>query len=287
MKLLNKLERKFGRFAIPGIIKYFIIAYAMGALLGLFAPGFYESWLMLDVGKVLQGQVWRLVTFILQPSFGGGLNMINILFFGIMLYLYYMFGTSLENAWGVFRFNLYFFSGILLSIIAAFIIYFTTGMPYMTGISYMYDAMFFAFAALNPNMQFLLFFMIPIKVKWLAILEGFIMLYNVFHYMQLGFTDSSQYFVFAVAILVAMANFIVFFLATRNYRRMSPREYKRRKQYKMQVKNAQAGARHKCTVCGRTNEDDETLEFRYCSKCDGSYEYCMEHLFTHQHIKKH
>lgn len=281
MKLLYKLEKKFGRFAIPNLINYIVILLALGSFLGLMTPAFYQQFLMLDVEMVLKGQVWRLFTFLLEPSLSAAtVSPFDILFLAIKLYLYYLFGHTLENAWGSFRFNLYLISGILFNILAAFLIYFTLGWNYPIGLEYVYQTMFFAFAALNPNMQFLLFFVIPIKVKWLAYLDAFWLAYSIFNYTRMGA------FPVAAAILVAIANFLIFFFATRNYKRMSPREYQRKKRYKMQMKTAKEGTRHKCTICGRTNEDDETLEFRYCSKCEGNYEYCMEHLFTHQHVHK-
>lgn len=279
MNFLNKMERKFGRFAIPNLINYIVVLVALGGFLGMVSPYFYIDFLMLDVGKVLKGQVWRLFTFILEPQIGG-MNPINLLFFAFLLYMYFLFGRSLENAWGAFRFNLYFFSGVLLSILAAFLVYFTTGDLYYVGLTYIYQAMFLAFASLYPNVQFLLFFIIPVKVKWLAYLEGFYLVYTIIDSLLHG------NFVLAIAILVSLANFLLFFFLTRNYKRFSPREQKRRRRYKMQVQSAKEGARHKCTICGRTGEEDETLEFRYCSKCDGNYEYCMEHLFTHPHVHK-
>lgn len=280
MKFLNKLERRFGKLAIPNLINYIIILYVLGTFLGIIAPGFYKQFLMLDVEKILQGQVWRLVTFIIEPY---ALSQpFDILFFALLLYLYYMFGHSLENAWGAFRFNLYFISGMLFSVLAAFIMYFTVGWGYPVGLSYIYQSMFFAFAALYPNMQFLLFFLIPVKVKYLAYLDAALMIFNIITYLRYGIAG----YPYAIAIVVAMANFLIFFLATRNYKRISPKEQRRKARYKMQVKSAREGSRHKCAICGRTEEDDENLEFRFCSKCAGNYEYCMEHLFTHEHVRK-
>lgn len=281
-QFLNKLERKFGRYAIPDLIKYVICIYCVGALLGLLNPMVYYNYLCLDVKAVLHGQVWRFVTFLIEPSewLSGGFSMLGILFFVFKVNIFLMCGRSLEQAWGTFRFNMFFFSGVILNIVAAFIIYFATGMPYLIGIEYIYQAMFFAFAILYPDVQFLIYFIIPIKVKWLAILDGVLMVYGVIQYMRIG-----AYYM-AAAILVAFANFLIFFLSSRNYKRFSPKQVKRRRRFKKQVRASAAGTRHKCVICGRTELDNPDLDFRYCSKCEGNYEYCSDHLFTHEHVKR-
>ena len=119
MKLLNKLERKFGRYAIHNLMYYIIVLQVAGIAINILAPSFIETYLSLDVGKVLQGQVWRLFTFVLDTGYD--VYGLNILFTAITLYLYYMIGRTLENIWGAFRFNLYYLSGILFNIVAAFL----------------------------------------------------------------------------------------------------------------------------------------------------------------------
>lgn len=289
MKFINKLEKKFGRYAIHDLMKYIIILYVLGALLYQINPGFYAAYLSLDIGQVLHGQIWRLVTFIIYPAdMGGGFG---IFFFAIEMYLYYMIGNSLENAWGAFRFNLYYISGILFNVIAAFILYFIMGGIYPNGLTFINRSMFFAFAAIYPNIQFLLFFVIPVKVKHLAYIYAAIIGYDVFKYVRYAFTTPytllrNASLAMAISILVALLNFVIFFFATRNYKRISPAARKRRRTYHKEVDRSKTITRHKCAVCGRTEQDDENLEFRFCSKCDGNYEYCMEHLFTHTHVKK-
>lgn len=289
MKFINKLEKKFGRYAIHNLMKYIIILYVLGAVLYRINPKFYEAYLSLDIGQVLHGQIWRLVTFIIYPAdMGGGFG---IFFFAIEMYLYYMIGNSLENAWGAFRFNLYYISGILFNIVAAFILYFIIGGTYPMGLTFINRSMFFAFAAIYPNIQFLLFFVLPVKVKHLAYIYAAIIGYDVFKYVRYAFTTpypefKTAYLAMAISIIVALLNFVLFFFATRNYKRISPAARKRRKTYHKEVNRSKTITRHKCAVCGRTEQDDENLEFRFCSKCDGNYEYCMEHLFTHTHVKK-
>jgi hypothetical protein len=194
---------------------------------------------------------------------------------------------------------MYFVSGWFLNIVAALLLYLSPlhSTYYMSGFQYIYWSMFFAFALLNPDMEFLLYFIFPIKVKWLALLDAIFMLYNVFSNIGLGvqyiragmLSYGGAYFSVAVAILVAMANFLIYFFATRNYRRITPGDIRRRKRFKKQMRQGgrdASGARHRCAICGRTELDNDMLEFRYCSKCDGNYEYCADHLFTHEHIKR-
>lgn len=282
MKFLNKLERKYGRYAIHGFMRYIVMINIVGAMIGILSPEFYYRYLNLDIGLVLQGQVWRLFTYIFAPGLTKYqlINPFNILFFGFEIYLYYWIGSSLENQWGAFRFNLYYISGYLLNIVASVILYAAFDLSYPIGLSYINQSLFLAFAALYPNVQLMLFYIIPVKVKWLGILYGVMLGFNVVTCLLGG------QLAMAAAIVVSMANFLVFFFYTRNYARVSPKQMKRRAEYKKQVNKAARITRHKCAVCGRTELDDENLEFRFCSKCDGNYEYCMEHLYTHEHVKK-
>lgn len=301
-QILNKLERKFGRFAIPDLIKYVVALYCVGAVIGMFNETFYYQYLSLNMEAIFHGQIWRLFTFLIEPyGFSQGLGMfISIIFFLVQVNLFFLFGRSLEQAWGTFRFNMYFFSGYLLNILAALILYLSPlhATQYYSGFQYIYWSMFFAFALLNPNMEFLLYMVLPIKVKWLAILDAAYMVYQIISSAYTGIrclaigqtAYASAYFSIAVAIVVAMANFLLYFFSTRNYQRINPKQVQRRREFRRQASQGQNvygnGARHRCAVCGRTELDDDRLDFRYCSKCDGNYEYCSDHLFTHQHVKK-
>ena len=281
MKFLNKMERKFGKFAISNIMRYVLILYGIGTAIGFFMPRFYELFLALDFNMVLKGQVWRLVTFIMHPYPLGG-NLFSIVFFLIEIYLYYMIGNSLENAWGAFRFNLYLLSGIIFNVIAALICYFTFGVPYLIGLYYIFQSMFLAFAVLYPNVEFLIYMVLPIKVKWLGYLYAIVLGYEV----VTSFLSGA--YVQGVAILVAMMNFLIFFLWSKKGKRISPEQAKRKREFKKQVRtmsNMVGQPRHRCAICGRTEQDNPKLEFRFCSKCDGNFEYCSDHLFTHEHVK--
>ena len=284
MKFLDKWERKYGKYAISGLMKYVVVLSIAGTVIGIVSPYFYSRWLCLDFGKIFQGQIWRLFTYILQPGLTpslGFISPVNMFLYFLGLYFYYWVGNSLEHAWGSFRFNMYYISGFLLNILAAAIIYFTFGLSFPAGLGYINETMFLALAVLFPDVQVLFMFIIPVKIKWLGYLYGGLLAYNILKYTVMGM------YPLAIALIVATANFLFFFLNTRNYKRVSPKEVKRRAAYRKEVKQAKGITRHKCAVCGRTELDDENLEFRFCSKCDGNYEYCMEHLFTHEHVHRH
>ena len=268
MKFFYDLERKFGRYAIHNLMYYIIILYVIGYVINLAVPGFYWYALSLNAGAILRGQVWRLVTFVIYPP------TFSPIFLIFALYCYYSLGASLERVWGAFRFNVYIFMGILGHIVAEFVFYFLTGMSAGLTTSFLNASVFFAFAANFPDEHFYLYFLIPIRVKWLAIAEGAI-------YILMFLTGSITT---KLEVGLSMANFVIFFVMTRNYRRFTPKEVKRRTEFKTQIRPKNR-TRHTCAVCGRTDEDSPGMEFRYCSKCEGNYEYCMDHLYTHKHIK--
>lgn len=281
MNYLNKLERKFGRFAIPNLSLWLVLTYAIGYIMMYMTPGLI-AYLTLEPAYILRGQVWRLVTWVLIPPSSG-----NIFFYIIMIMLYYSLGSALERTWGTFRFNAYIFGGMIFTVIGAFvtyaILYFTGAMPFGIGYYvttyYINMAIFLAFAVCFPDMQILLWFIIPVKMKWMAYVYAVLTIYD---FIKTGVAGK-------IAIVAALLNFLIFYFSTRNYQRVSPKEMHRKRVFKTQMRDAQRTAgvtKHKCAICGRTEEDDPTLEFRFCSKCDGNYEYCQDHLFTHEHVKR-
>ena len=284
MNWIDKLERKFGRYGIHNLTLYIVICYVLGYILMYTNPGLL-SMMSLEPAMILRGQIWRLVTWVIYPPSTG-----NFLFFAIsILFFYYPVGTSLERTWGTFRYNLYIFMGLLFVMIAAFLTYFFTGRIYLVGsvftTYYVSMSVFLAYAASYPDMQILLWFVIPIKMKWMAWVYGIIIVYNMVTYIRHGV------WVMAVPIVASFLNFILFFFSGRHMQRFRPKEVKRRRDFQKAVAqsrvNPQTGgiSKHKCAICGRTELDDPNLEFRFCSKCNGNYEYCQDHLFTHQHVK--
>lgn len=302
MNWLNKLQRKFGKYAIPNLIVWLIGAYGVGFVLNLMYPTAI-SFLSFNPYLIFQGEVWRLVTWIFQP-----VNT-NIFWLLISMMFYYHLGTNLERAWGTFRFNVYLIGGMLFTVVGSLLFY---GIIYMifgeamavttsalmssfVSTYYVNMSLYLAFAVMYPDLQVLIYFIIPVKVKWMAFVYVGLMAYDIFNMARLYGTyyNASMGVLVAVIMFVVNAmsliNFIIFFLSSRDMKRYAPKEVKRRQEYKRQVAEPRPGSgitRHKCAVCGRTEVSNPELEFRYCSKCEGNYEYCQDHLFTHQHIHR-
>lgn len=272
MNFLRKLERKFGRYAIHDLMRYIIMLYLAGFLLNMVNPMFYWTTLCLDPQAILHGEVWRILTFLICPPES------SVLFALIAIYVYYSLGSTLERVWGAFRFNVYILTGVLGHILAAFLIYFITGHTVYMSPYFLNQSLLLSMTATFPEMQFLLFYVIPIKAKWLGLFVG---AEYVYRFLFGGLEQK-------IEIGVSMLNFIVFFLMTRNYNKVNPKEIHRKQTFKQEMKKAEVQkirlTNHKCAVCGRTEKDDPNLEFRYCSKCEGGLEYCMDHLYTHRHV---
>ncbi len=275
MNWFGKLERKLGRYAIRNLMLYITILYAVGFALSIIDPTFYWLNLSLDVSKILKGEVWRLITFIVYPPSG------SVFWALISAYLFYSIGSTLERIWGSFRFNVYLFSGILFHIIGAFIVYFAFGKHVFITTEYLNWSLFIAFAATFPDNIFLLFYLIPIKAKVLGIIES--IMFAVYFVMAIISKDWGT----AIMIFMCTLNFVLFFIITRNQQWGSPKVMKQRVKFKTEMKTANikfGQHNHKCAICGQTDIDNPDMEFRYCSKCQGGKEYCMEHLYTHVHV---
>ena len=299
-KLLNKAERKFGKYAINNLSLYIIIAYVIGYILQM--TGTME-FLRLNPYEICHGQVWRIVTWIIVPPSSLGIFTI------IMLFFYYSLGKTLEMTWGAFRYNIYIFSGFIFTLIGAFLLYlfFAYASPndprevgYVISMYvstyYVNMSIFLMFAALYPNMQVMLYFIIPIKIKWMAYVYAVLMIIDVISSRSLPII-----IIRGMILFMSLLNFIVFFLGSRDMKRFSYAERKRQADFRRSVNEARAASstssddtrfsrtgsgkisKHKCAICGRTELDDADLEFRFCSKCNGNYEYCNEHLFSHKH----
>lgn len=305
MKWMYKLERRLGKYALRNISLALILCYAAGYVLELINPSFL-NYLTLNPYLILHGQVWRLFTWILIPP--GSFNFFTL----IMLYFYYSIGTNLERTWGAFRYNFYLVSGMFFTVLGSFVVmaygyheypeyistfgaeaFFTSqsmaGNWFLNFSTYYINmSIFLAFAATFPDVMIYLMMILPIKIKYLGIIYALMLAYE--------FVQSSV--VGKIIIGASLLNFVIFFFLTRNYQSISPQQVQRRRHYRREVRNASRGdnvvqfrgrnaiTRHRCAVCGRTELDDENLEFRFCSKCDGNYEYCMDHLYTHEHVHK-
>ncbi len=324
MDFMRKLERRFGRYAIRNLPMIVILLEVIGYTLQMVAPQML-SYICFSAPEIAHGQVWRLVTWVMMPP--SSLDIFTV----IMLFFYYSIAQTLANTWGDFYFNVYIFGGIIITDIGMMITYAVlsaTGsnaaminiayMSVLVTMFYIQTTILLAFAFTYPNMQVLLFFVIPIKMSWLGIFEGIMLAYD---FIRVDLVSQR------VQILMAVVNFLLYFMLTKNMKSFTPKGFARRPHGSSRSRKkteggfsafsrspgrtdssaAQSrasdsgerknrsdavfprihpgGARHRCTVCGRTELDDERLEFRFCSKCEGSHEYCQDHLFTHQHIK--
>lgn len=283
----DRIERKLSKYAIRNLSMYMLICMAIGYALDIL-PGTERvlDLFMLEPALVMRGQVWRLFTWVINVP-----DKSNLFFVIISLYFYYSIGRTLESVWGDYRYNVYIFSGMFYTIIGAFIVYFVLEAVGIVGLSigvffstyYVCMSIFLAFAATFPEMEVLLMFILPIKVKYLGIIYLIIMVSQVFEaYKYMGVFGLLLY---GVPMISSLLNFFIFFLTSRRRIGITRVQQKQRQEFKSRVEVAKRQiSRHKCAICGRTDETHPDLEFRFCSKCNGNYEYCQDHLFTHKHV---
>jgi len=261
MKWLNTLERKYGRFAISNLIFYIIGLNGIVYILSYFdQTGSLIPGLAFDLALILRGEIWRVVTFIFIPPVSSPLWIIFILYF------YHMIGSSLEHEWGSFKFNVYYLIGMLATMLAAC----------LSGASgssvYLNLSLFLGFAYLFPDYEILLFFILPVKIKYLAWLD----------WLWLGFSIVVLPSYYKLAALASIVNFLVFFgseLLSRNKVRRS--SFHNRKQFFEEIANTPPI--HTCAVCGKTEKSHPRMYFSYCKICGDELKYCSEHLENHQH----
>ena len=268
MGFFTRLERRIGRYAIPHLIIYLMVLYLGGLLLQYLKPGFYEEYLALSMSKVFEGEVYRLVTYLIYPP------STNILYCLLICFIYYSLGTNLERLWGRFYFNLYVFIGLIANVLAALAIYLIWHSDFLITPDSLYMSFLLAFALTLPDAQFYIMFVIPIKAKYLAVFYGILIVAQIVIYP----------WPWRIQIIASIVNFVIFFTLIRHpVQRVQSAIRLSRFRRKVREANA-ASAHHRCAVCGRTEQDDPSLEFRYCSKCAGNREYCLEHLYTHVHV---
>ena len=289
---MSKWEKKFGKYAIPNLTIILLGCYIVGYFFTWLLPG-VMSYLTLNPYAIMHGQIWRLITWVIAPPTVAN-SYRDIIFILIMLMFYFSLGTSLERVWGMWRYNVYIFTGILLTVAGSFVCMLLLYIIYGTGSAaivgsicsigawqfstfYINMSIFLAYAATFPDAQVLLMFVIPVRVKWLGIAYGVMLTLEMVEFLMSGAWFS------VAAIAASLINFLIFMLKAKNNLRLNPKQMKRRAEFRQDIKRNPKVTTHKCAVCGRTEEDDPTLEFRFCSKCNGNYEYCQYHLFTHEH----
>ena len=276
MKKIDLFCYRHPRFGIPNLMLYIVVGNVIIWLFSWFVP--IQSWLAFSPYHILQGQVWRLVTFIILPNSSGLLAL-------IAFYFYYFIGSTLERQWGPGKFTIYFFSGVLLTVIYGFVCYFVFHVNVTASAQYIFLSMFFAFATLFPETQVLLFFIIPIKMKWLGIVDALFFLYEIGANLYFGYPFD------ALLPVIAIANYVLFcgdwlfdyFKPARRQQRRNTVNFQqevRRMRYEQETKPYS----RKCEVCGRTDADFPELEFRYCSRCQGYHCFCIDHINAHQHF---
>lgn len=269
---------------------YLSIGSAVVYLFSLFSRNYilYDI-LSFDRELILQGQVWRLITYVLTYDAG------NIAFTAISLVCYYSLGQAMENLWGTFRFNLFYLTGVVLQDIFCMIF---GGWATVINLNL---SLFLAYATLYPNAQFLFLFIIPVKAWIFALVDLAIMIYQIVLLTSVGL------FPYSLFPFVALLNYFLFFgkdvvnVFPMSWRANFSRLFKKKRKYtpgpaktipfpsagsyQATVSRPKAPYNHRCTVCGRTDISDPELEFRYCSRCNGYYCYCEDHISSHSHIQ--
>jgi len=261
MEFLDKIERKYRKYSIHNLMLTIIIGTLFVYIMQMLLDINISSILAFNADRMLKGEIWRVITFIFVPSNS------SPIFFILSLYFYYLAGSSLENEWGSFKFNIYYLVGIIATIIVGFITGFT-----LDG-SYINLSLFLAFAKLFPNYELLIMMIIPVKVKYLGMLNWAIILFNLI---------SVKSIMGALVLLIPLVNYFIFFgksNITTGKRRANSINRKREFQKKIKIKDYN----HKCTVCGVTDKNSIHLTFRYCSKCSNAKCYCSEHINNHIH----
>ena len=272
------------RFGIPNLMRVIVIGNVAVYVLMLLTQANDAnalSFLTFNLNALLHGEVWRLVTFVFVPAYSSPFALL------ISLYFYYWIGSTLERQRGTAKFNLYYISGALLTVLGVVLASLITGNPYLTaaGTGYVNLSMFFAFAFLFPDTTVLLFFILPVRMKWLAYLDGALFAFDIIKAI------GAHNWAGVVLPIVALLNFAVFiwpevhYLKERAKYQNSRKTVQFRQAQQQQAKQAQQqGYRHKCAVCGRTDTDYPDLQFRYCSKCVGYHCFCQDHIFNHVHF---
>ena len=271
-------------FGIPKLMTYIVFISAIVFVIRMMdmmpAEHSFISLISFSPRLIMSGQIWRLVTWVFLP-----LNS-SVLFTAISLYLYYFIGSTLEREWGTAKFTIYYIFGVALNIIYGFLFWLITGQSVGLIPNYLNLSMFFAFAALFPDLRLLLFFVIPVKIKWLALANAAFFIYNIVIGIRAG------HYSIALLPLVALLNFFlvcgddVMEHIRPHKSRISPSTINFKRQAKKARKQYDGKPyHHKCAVCGKNDAEYPDLEFRYCSRCNGFHCFCIEHINNHVHFQ--
>lgn len=270
---------------IPSLMLYIVLGNAIVYLMSAFSGNYFlYNLLYFDRGLILRGQVWRLITYPLTYNAG------NLLLTAVALLCYYSLGRAMESMWGTLKFNLFYASGIVLMDVYCMIF------GGWANVASLNMSLFLAYATMFPDATFLLFFIIPVRA-WIFALVDLI-------FVVIDFLSSS--FPYNFFSIIALANYFLFFgkdvlnVIPVSWRANARRLFRKIKGGKAKSKTIpfpdagsfeassakpQAPYTHRCTVCGRTDVSNPELEFRYCSRCNGFYCYCQDHINNHSHIQ--
>lgn len=249
-------------------VYFFSMMDTTGTLTGLLA---------FNAAQILHGQVWRLVTFVLVPNSGG------LLMLAISLYFYYFIGTTLEREWGQAKFTVYYLSGMLFLILFGLLVYWLFEVTIVFTGYYLNLGMFFAFATFYADMRVLFFFIIPIKVKWLALID---LAYFILDIVTVSFPANLLPAVILLHYLVFCGAWLFDAIRPARVKQRAKTVNFKRAAERIHREQAQQPYNRRCDVCGRTDVSNPELEFRYCSRCDGYHCFCMEHINNHVHFKQ-
>lgn len=265
MSFLDRLERIFGRFAIHNLALYIIIgqvAVVLATLAQLVDPMRLIFW----PAALWQGEWWRLFTFMFfVPLPTSILGYVFIVFGWSLLY---MMSSALEEQWGAFRFNVFLFTSYALTIAVSFL---TINYPVPVSNVYILGSVFMGFAVLNPNFELMLYGLLPVKVKWLALIS---LAFGGYRFVMGGLPTRLQ-------IGAAVVTFLLFF--ARHF--MTEAKYRQKQAARRVERETEAEEpRHVCHTCGKTDKTHPQLDFRYCSQCAGDQCYCPDHIKNHAHV---
>ena len=292
---MKNLRRQFNRFCfqhrdkgIPNLMLYISLGNVLVYLFSMISQNYYlYNLLCFDRASILQGQVWRLITYPLTFGYGYG-----VILLAVALFCYYSLGRAIENVWGTLRFNLFYFSGVLMMDIYCMIF------GGYASVGYLNTSLFLAYATMYPNAQFLLLFIIPVKAWIFALVDLALVLLGL-----LTYSFPSNFFS-----VISLANYFLFFgkdvlnVLPMSWRAKLMHPFRKKKQPKKpaggpkvivfpQANHQESAAKqqapytHRCTICGRTDVTNPELEFRYCSRCSGYHCYCQDHINNHTHVE--
>lgn len=262
--VIDKLERRFGRFAIPNLTLLLIIGQSIAWAAEWGNPGTADQ-IRLIPQLVLDGEVYRLILFLFVPP------ILSPLWFLLAMYVFHLMGTALENNWGTFRYNLYLFTGYVATVIVGFVLF--PGADVSN--AYVNTTVFFAFATLFPTFEFLIFFILPIQVRWLALLAWITL---TLQFIQSGWQGR-------VLVGASVLNYFLFFGRDILRRVRTSQRSLRQRAARTAAQRKASDYFHICATCGITDQSDPEMDFRYCSQCSGNLAYCSQHLKDHEHVR--